>query len=185
MTHNLDLISASNWNLAYTNNVLATIVGVQNGSNIYAKITPIIVSTVFDKRIISVAISTTIPTGKTWVYAGIASGTVLQSAEVMIIVNVQPHKVYQRNGNDLHREVEIDCFGAMLGTSVVITTLNDEKLKLTIPAGTQFGTQLKLGGKGIDANGIKGNIICHIKVVTPKLTDEQRKVLEGMMPITV
>ena len=71
MTHNLDLISASNWNLAYTNNVLATIVGVQNGSNIYAKITPIIVSTVFDKSIISVAISTAIPTGRRWAYAGI------------------------------------------------------------------------------------------------------------------
>jgi molecular chaperone DnaJ len=106
--------------------------------------------------------------------AGIVSGTVLQSADVTIIIQVLPHKIYQRAGNDLHREVEIDAIDAMLGTSLPITTLFDEKLSLTIPAGIQFGTKLRMTGKGINISGNVGNIICHVKIITPsKLSPEQ------------
>ncbi len=110
--------------------------------------------------------------------AGIVNGTVLQSADVTIIIQVIPHKTFQRAGNDLHCEIVIDAIDAILGTSVPVITLDDEKLSLTIAPGTQFGTKLRMTGKGINLNSVKGHIICHIKVTIPTtLSDEQKEYL--------
>lgn len=70
MTRNLDLVTASNWSLSYTASVAATVIGQVNGNNVYAKITPIKPPIIIDSSIIAIAINTTIPTGKQWVYGG-------------------------------------------------------------------------------------------------------------------
>jgi hypothetical protein len=70
MTRNLDLITASNWALAYSVSLNATLIGQQNGTNVYARITAITPSIIFDKTILAIGISTTIPAGKQWVYGG-------------------------------------------------------------------------------------------------------------------
>jgi hypothetical protein len=70
MTRNLDLVTASNWSLSYSNSVTATVIGQVNGNNVYAKITPIKPSIIFDSSIIAIGINTSVPAGKQWVYGG-------------------------------------------------------------------------------------------------------------------
>ncbi len=110
---------------------------------------------------------------------GIQHGAMLQSDDLIIIINILPHDVYQRNGNDLHREIEIDAIDAILGTSVQFDTITGDKLSITIPAGTWYGAKLKISGKGIKPdNGPTGNIIVHIKVTKPILDDNQKEILK-------
>lgn len=71
MARNLQLGIESNWQLQYSNSFPAvSFLNDKAGNPIYEKITEIGVPTVFDKPIIAVSVSTTVPTGKIWKYAG-------------------------------------------------------------------------------------------------------------------
>ena len=111
--------------------------------------------------------------------AGIPNGGTLRGQDVIIIVQIQKHDVYERVGLDLYCTITIDAITAMLGTNTEITSLTGEKYKISIPAGTQYGTKLKLANKGIIFNGQLGHIICNIKITIPtNLTQVQIKLLE-------
>jgi len=66
----LELQNAANFSLQYSNSIPAVELAVIAGKTYYAKLTELIISTTFDKPVISLAISTTVPVGKIWEYAG-------------------------------------------------------------------------------------------------------------------
>ncbi|MEH2031318.1 MAG: hypothetical protein V7K67_16915 [Nostoc sp.] len=70
MTRNLDLLTPTNWALAYSISISATITATLAGKNYYAKITPVLPSIIFDKSILAIGINTSVPAGKQWVYGG-------------------------------------------------------------------------------------------------------------------
>ncbi|WP_017652292.1 hypothetical protein [Fortiea contorta] len=71
MARNLQLGIESNWALQYSNSFPAvTHLNDGSGQPIYERITEIIVPIVFDKPIIAVSVTTTVPVGKIWKYAG-------------------------------------------------------------------------------------------------------------------
>jgi molecular chaperone DnaJ len=70
---------------------------------------------------------------------------------------------------------------AALGTEVSVTGLGGETLRVTVPAGTQSGTALRLNGNGMPRLGGKGkgDLFVVTEVRTPTdLTPRQRKLLE-------
>jgi molecular chaperone DnaJ len=75
----------------------------------------------------------------------------------------------------------IDFATAALGTKVEIPCLDGERIKVTIPPGTQSGTALRLRGKGmprLNAKG-KGDLYVVIEVRTPnRYTPRQRELLK-------
>jgi hypothetical protein len=74
MTRNLQLGIESNWNLQYSNSFPAvSFLNDSRGNPIYESITEIIVPVVFDQPIIAVNITTNVPIGKIWKYAGYLS----------------------------------------------------------------------------------------------------------------
>ncbi|MBE9054172.1 hypothetical protein IQ243_28030 [Nostocales cyanobacterium LEGE 11386] len=71
MVRNLQLGTESNWNLQYSNSFPAvSFLNDKAGNPIYEKITEINVPIVFDQPIIAVNISTSVPVGRIWNYAG-------------------------------------------------------------------------------------------------------------------
>lgn len=70
MSRILELQNGDNFSLQYANSVPATSIEMVNGKNIYAKLTEIIVPVLFNRPIILVNISTSVPIGKIWRYAG-------------------------------------------------------------------------------------------------------------------
>lgn len=66
----LELQNGDNFSLQYTNSVPATSIEMVNGRDIYAHLTEIIIPVIFNKPIILVNISTSVPIGKIWRYAG-------------------------------------------------------------------------------------------------------------------
>ncbi len=100
--------------------------------------------------------------------------------DLYILVQVEPHKIFEREGNNLHCEVPISVTQAILGDKIRVPTLTGEA-DLKIPAGTQPGTQFRLRGLGIpDVHGYhKGDQIVEIQVEIPtKLSKEQRELIE-------
>lgn len=66
----LELNNPANFSLQYTNSIPATVIEMVDGSSIHSRLTEVIVPTIFDKPIINVLISTSVPVGKIWRYAG-------------------------------------------------------------------------------------------------------------------
>lgn len=94
-------------------------------------------------------------------------------------VAVKPHKLFQRDGDDLVYHAELNVAQAALGDELEVPTLG-EKVPLRIPAGTQSGEVFVLKNHGVQhlrSNG-RGDLLVRAQVVTPKnLTDEQKELL--------
>ncbi|MCF7928952.1 MAG: molecular chaperone DnaJ [Spirochaetales bacterium] len=69
--------------------------------------------------------------------------------DLFIVIHVKPHRHFERSGNDLYCAIPISITQAALGGEVFVTTLDERKVKLKIPAGTQNGKMLRLKGEGI------------------------------------
>lgn len=97
------------------------------------------------------------------------------NGDLIVKVKVMPDQKFERKGNDIHSKVEISFKEAILGTKVDVHTLT-KKIRLSIPAGTQPGTVMRLKGQGLGG----GDQFVEIKVIIPTdLTDEQRAIIEG------
>ena len=104
------------------------------------------------------------------------------NGDVIIDVRVQPHQIFDREGNNIYCDVPISFAEAALGAEIDVPVLGGKTEKLTIPEGTQTGTNFTMRGKGIaDVNTKRrGDLIITVIVETPKnLTTEQKKLLQS------
>ena len=102
------------------------------------------------------------------------------SGDLYVQVHVRPHKIFSRNGSDLHCEVPISFTDACLGGELEVPTL-DGKVKLKIPAETQSGNMFRLRGKGVKPlrGGLVGDLLCKVLVETPiNLNGKQKDLLK-------
>jgi molecular chaperone DnaJ len=103
--------------------------------------------------------------------------------DLYVVVRVEPHELFVREGADLHLEQEISAFLAALGTELQVPTLNGNE-ELKIPAGSQPGDIVTLKGKGLPRlrRSGRGDFMVHLKVVVPrKLTAKQREALRALV----
>ncbi len=106
--------------------------------------------------------------------------------DLYVIINVLPHKIFKRAGNDVMCDVPISFPQAALGTVIEVPTLT-EKARVTIPAGTQYGDIVRLRDQGIKhLHGAgQGDQLIRILVETPrKLNDRQRELLKELAEST-
>jgi molecular chaperone DnaJ len=102
--------------------------------------------------------------------------------DLYVVVHVQEHAFFQREGDDLYCELPIAFPTLALGGEVRVPTLvGDEEIK--VPAGTQPGARFKLRGKGmpnVTGRG-QGDLFAIVRVSVPKkLTKEQKHLLEEL-----
>lgn len=106
----------------------------------------------------------------------------LKPGDLIVNVHVKPHPLFARQGNDLITEKKINVFDAILGTSIVVNTLDNKQLNINIPAGVQPETVLSCKGEGLPdiRHKVRGNLLIKIKIDIPKnLTQEQKDVLQN------
>ena len=102
--------------------------------------------------------------------------------DLYVAMTVDQHPVLRRQGRDIYYDLGVNFTQAALGDSIEVPTV-DGPVKLDVPAGTQYGTRLRLGGRGVPhvRSGKRGDEIVIVHVITPtKLTAEQKKALEGL-----
>ena len=94
-------------------------------------------------------------------------------------VTVTPHKLFQRDGDDLIYDLELNIAQVALGDEAEVPTLDGSET-LRIPAGTQSGEMFVLRGRGVPhlRSGGRGDLLVRAQVITPKdLTEEQKELL--------
>jgi curved DNA-binding protein len=88
--------------------------------------------------------------------------------DLVVVVRMRPHPIFNRRGADLERELPITLGEALLGAEVPVTTLKG-KVLLRIPAGTQNGRIFRLKGQGMPVlrKDDVGDILAKVRVVLP------------------
>jgi len=104
------------------------------------------------------------------------------AGDLYIVIDVEPHEVFQRIGNDLRLDYPITFDQAALGTTITVPTLS-EKVSYKIPPGTQPNTVFRLKGKGVKS--VRGNRYGDLYVravleVPTKLSGDQKKAIKDM-----
>lgn len=104
------------------------------------------------------------------------------AGDLYIEVMVQPHAVFERQGDELHCVLTLPMTSAALGTTVKIDTLDGEQ-EIDARPGTQPGAILTLRGLGASRlrGGGRGDLYVHIDVAIPtKLDDAQVALLKQL-----
>ncbi len=102
--------------------------------------------------------------------------------DLYVEIQIKPHSLFERHGDDLHCKIPVSMTAAALGSRIEVPTLAGAA-EIDLPEGTQSGKTLRLRGKGIKGihAGHPGDLYCHIDVETPvRLTDEQRRLLQEL-----
>ena len=102
--------------------------------------------------------------------------------DLYVFLKVKEHAFFERHENDLHCSIPLNIAQAALGCEIEVPTL-EKPQKLSVPEGTQSGTQFRLRHKGVPAlnGGGRGDLVVHVEVKTPtRLTREQRKLIEQL-----
>ncbi len=102
--------------------------------------------------------------------------------DLYVVVHVQEHSFFHREGDDLYCELPITYPTLALGGDVKVPTLNGSE-ELHIPGGTQPGARFKIRGKGMPNVSGRGHGDLHViaRVSVPKkLTKQQKQLLESL-----
>lgn len=88
--------------------------------------------------------------------------------DLYIIIQVAKHPQYERKGLNIYSSEEINFAQALLGTEIEVTTINQQKVKLKIPAGTDSGKIFRLKKLGIQTSEGTGDHYVKILILAPK-----------------
>lgn len=105
------------------------------------------------------------------------------AGDLYVRVGVSGHNTFQRDGDNLHMELRIGMIPAALGTTTDITMLDGEAVPVDIPAGTQYGRELVIRGKGMPKfnRDERGDLHVHCLIETPRdLSPEDRDALAAV-----
>ncbi len=106
------------------------------------------------------------------------------AGDLIVVIKVEPSKIFKRKNFDLYVELPISFKLAALGGKVKVPLI-DDTFDYTIPEGTQSGKIFFVRGKGIKSSRGTGDLYIVVTVETPtKLSKEQRKLLESLEDTT-
>jgi len=102
------------------------------------------------------------------------------AGDLYIFIEVTPHKIFEREGNNLFCRVPVSMSSAALGGDIEVPTIDGGRSRVKIPAGSQSGRQMRLRAKGMPAlrGGSAGDMFIELAVETPvNLTSRQKEIL--------
>lgn len=126
-----------------------------------------------------------VKTGDSIRYQGMGDDSVpnLPRGDLIVQIIELPDRIFKRDGPNLYVERAITAFEAMLGTNILVDTISDSQLDISVPAGIQNGQMIKCAGHGVpsDDRGIRGSMFVKINITTPIVSDSaDRTILETL-----
>jgi len=106
--------------------------------------------------------------------AGLLGGA---AGDLYIIMKVEDHGYFERQGDDIHTKVPVTVSEAALGAKIDVPTI-DGRAQLKIPPGTNSGQKFRLREKGAPSARnpqVRGDQYIEVQVVVPKPNDERVK----------
>ena len=98
-----------------------------------------------------------------------------RAGDLFLTIDIEPHPLFTRRGDDLYTDIPVDIYTAMLGGKVTVETLKGA-VSVSIPEGTDNGKVLRLKGRGMpnyDRPDEFGNLFATVQLVTPKNLSEE------------
>ena len=108
-----------------------------------------------------------------WGHAGRLGG---RNGDLYVRVQVQPHQVFRREGDDLVADLPVAVHEAVLGARIEVPTL-DGTLRVPIPPGTQGGQLLRVTGRGVETGHSRGDLVFRVRIVVPDVADDRARLL--------
>ncbi|MBK1667658.1 molecular chaperone DnaJ [Rhodovibrio sodomensis] len=102
------------------------------------------------------------------------------AGDLYIFLTVKPHRIFEREGANMACRVPIPMTTAALGGTIEVPVIDGTRAKISIPEGTQSGTQFRLKGKGMTVvrSNARGDMYVQVEVEVPKnLTKRQKDLL--------
>jgi molecular chaperone DnaJ len=90
------------------------------------------------------------------------------NGDLVVAVSVKPHEFYTRDGDNLRIHVPVTFPEAALGADIEVPTIEGEKVRVRVPAGTPSGRTLRVKGKGVKTSKGTGDLLVTIDVAIPK-----------------
>ncbi len=109
--------------------------------------------------------------------AGVRGGP---SGDLYIFIEIEDHKIFERDGLSLFCRVPVSMAAAALGGDIEVPTIDGGRSRVKIPQGSQSGRQMRLRGKGMPAikSSQYGDMFIELAVETPvNLTGRQKELL--------
>ena len=103
------------------------------------------------------------------------------NGDLYIFVSVQKDKIFEREEENIFCSIPISITNAILGGEIDVPTIEGKKARLSIPSGTQSGTQFRLKGKGMSIlrQSRRGDMYVEANVEIPvNLTNKQKSILK-------
>jgi DnaJ-class molecular chaperone len=103
--------------------------------------------------------------------------------DIQLTIGIHPHMTFQRQGDDLIRNIEISCIDAMVGKSIEVDTIDGRTLEVKINAGTQPENIIAAQGYGmpnVNDTRFKGRMLLNVKMTVPPINDEQKEALKKL-----
>jgi DnaJ-class molecular chaperone len=111
---------------------------------------------------------------------GGASPTGGPAGDLFVTIRVQDDPVFRRDGLNIIATVDVPMMTALLGGRIEVPTLRGNA-RLTVPAGSSGGKQMRMRGQGITKGGRSGDQLVELRVKVPdKLTDRQKELAEKL-----
>lgn len=99
--------------------------------------------------------------------------------DLILVVSVQDHPVFGRDGDNLTVDLPVTFAEAALGATVSVPTMDGKPVKVRIAPGTPSGRVLRVRGRGVATKDRTGDLLAKVLVVVPqRLTDEAKAAVE-------
>jgi len=92
------------------------------------------------------------------------------AGDLYVVLTVASHELFEREGDDLVLALQLPFPTLVLGGEVTVRTLEEEEEKVTIPAGTQSGAELRIRGRGMGRLGRRGrgDLVVRVGIAVPE-----------------
>ena len=94
------------------------------------------------------------------------------AGDLYVTVHYQPHPVFTVEDKDLVCDVYVAPWEAVLGGSLKVPTLEGE-VEIKLPAGTSSGKKFRLRGRGLGAEGQRGDLFARVLIKIPAKSSEE------------
>lgn len=108
------------------------------------------------------------------------------AGDLVVVLHVESHPYFERDGNDLYCAVPISMAQAALGCEITITALDGKKVTIKVPDGTPNGKLLRIKGEGVPVSGStrKGDLYVQIHVEIPtRISSKQKDLLKQYLEL--
>lgn len=98
-----------------------------------------------------------------------------------LTIRLQPHALFRVSGHDLHLDLPLAPWEAVLGTTLEVPTLSGA-VRLKVPAGTRAGQQLRIADRGLPRpHGGTGDLLAIVQITVPtSIGDKERELYQAL-----